>query len=196
MPKMRTLVIGGFSGFAKRALVERSISSMMKEVADARITVLLNGEEDFVTNGSEPGMDLYLEQFGEGCFCCTLRDPLTISLRAQKEERRPDLLLIVVSVIADMGSVNGLIDSVLGEGSDVIRYFSIDLENAIALMDSFKEMIERNIRSSDFVLLAGDGITSVDPMEGVVQRLKELSPFLEQVASYNAEHKMIFFLRV
>jgi len=194
MVKMHALIIGGFSTLSKRALVERAMSSTFARAPDAKITVLLNGEEDFVTDGFDRDHDVQVELFGEGCFCCTLRDSLSLSLKIQKEVRRPDLMIMLASVITDIGVVGMLIDQIIGAEMEVTKYFTMDLENAIALMDTFHEMIARNVRSSDTVFLIGDINTSFESKQKVIDRLKDMAPNLEETISYNVKDRFIMSL--
>lgn len=147
---MRALVVGGFSRAVKEALVKDAISK-----AKGRTTVFLNGEEDFVS-GSEAAADkdLSVEVFGEGCFCCVLRDVLTEALREQRERRRPDELVMTASVLADLALVEGLMRKILGDDLALEKAYGLDLENAEAILEAFPDMTARNLMAADMVLIA------------------------------------------
>jgi G3E family GTPase len=177
---MKVRVIGGFSSLAKSTMIGEWLSWASGKGPGARVTILLNGEEDFVTGTAlVEDLDVQVELFAEGCFCCTLRDALTETLVAQRDERKPDLILMSASVIADLEQVGGLIRQVLGADVDMASFFGLDQENALPIIDSFQEMVRRNVRSADAVMLMRDGRATDDGARTIMARLREMNAALK-----------------
>jgi G3E family GTPase len=192
---MQVRVIGGFSSWAKRAMIESWLSSVSNKRLGSKVTVLLNGEEDFITGiDLVDELDVQVELFAEGCFCCVLRDVLTETLIEQREGRKPDLILMSSSVIADLGQVEGLIRQVLGEGADLLTIFSLDLENATAIIDSFSQMVEANVGSADAVILLGDGVSANIEVGPIISKLKRMNAALADERTIDVHGKRGSFL--
>lgn len=192
---MRICVIGGFSSFAKRGMIQSWLSLASKDKPGVKVTVLLNGDDDFITGtGLVDDLDVQVELFAEGCFCCTLRNALTETLIEERDVRRPDQLLMSASVIADLGQVEGLIRQVMGEEIDVLSIFSLDLENAAAIIDSFAEMVERNVRSADAVMLIGEGDLFENEANQVISKLKGMNATLRDKRAADVQGKRAIFL--
>ncbi len=176
---MQVCVIGGFSSFAKRAIIESRLSSASEIGKGRKVTILLNGDSDFITGTRlVDDLDAQIELFDEGCFCCTLRDALTETLIEQRDGRKPSLILMSASVIADLGQVGALIKRILGEETDVLSIFSLDLESAAPIIDSFIEMVERNVKSADAVMLMDGADSSSNESRAVISRLRGMNPGL------------------
>jgi G3E family GTPase len=191
---MQVRIIGGFSSFAKRAMIEAWLSSA-SQAPGMKVTVLLNGDDDFITGkGLADGLDTQVELFAEGCFCCTLRDALTEALIEQREGRKPDLVLMSSSVIADLGQVGELIRQILGEDVDFLSIFSLDLDNAKAIIGSFSEMIERNVKSADAVVLLGDGVSADIDVGTIVSKIKRMNAMLEDERAIDVQGRKGIFL--
>ncbi len=196
---MQVCIVGGFSSFGKRAIIRSWLSAAMEKWNGTKVTILLNGEVDFIDGeGLGEDGDVQVELFDEGCFCCTLRDSLTEALIEQRDLRKPSLVLMLASVITDLGQLGELINEVLGDEASILSVFSLDEDSAVPIIDSFTAMVERNVRSADTVVLIGMSGFSIKDGRMVCSKLIEMNNELEikEVADIGGKKSIILGLNL
>lgn len=174
-------MIGGFSDRGKRGIIDGLLRNVSISNPNIDVTVFLNGEEDFISNQDYAKcLDIEVEVFTEGCFCCGLKYELQSALDNQKKERLPSFLIMTVSVITDLELVINLIKQSLGPDSDIISIYGFDVENTCELIEAFPDIVGRNLSTAGTVVLTNN-CHSLDCVEDkAVSSLRSINPDLSE----------------
>lgn len=178
---MRVVMIGGFSDRGKRSIIDDLLRNISISNPDINVTIFLNGEEDFIScQDYVEHLDIEVEVFAEGCFCCGLKYELQSALDNQKKERLPSILIMTVSVITDLELVINLIEQNLGPDSDIISIYGFDIENTCELIEAFPDIVGRNLSTAGTVVLTNNAHV-LDCVEAkAVSSVRSINPDLSE----------------
>ncbi|MFA5311811.1 MAG: hypothetical protein WC375_00665 [Methanomassiliicoccales archaeon] len=172
-------MVGGFSDHLKRGLIDKMVKNLQRASSSANIIIVLNGEEDFISNPEQEGsLDVRVEQFAEGCFCCGLKYELSSVLSKLIAQRVPDLIIMTVSVITDLELVSELMREIGGDDLELVGIYSFDLKDANELIKAFPDMVNRNLISSSTVMLVDEYGQMEDIETRTISTIREINPKL------------------
>ena len=183
---MQVIMIGGFSEHCKRGIVENIITKLSLVSPSSKLTIVLNGEDDFTSGDESAGsLDISIASFAEGCFCCGLGNELQALLSRDIRERGPETILMTLSVVTDLDQVTQLVKSIAGTDLELLKIYGLDLSNATAILNAFPDLVDRNLAVAESVVLVEDKggdssledhcislIRAIDPSLSIVSREK------------------------
>jgi len=171
-------IISGFLGAGKTSLLSHLLSADHgKKIAvlvndfgqlniDAQLIVNVEGETVSLTNG---------------CICCTIRDDLLVEvlrLINQPTELRPQHIVIETSGVSDPGLVAHTFKLAASEG--LLQLDSIisvvDAEQALTQQDEFQNLIARQIRVADVLVINKVDLVDKQELEAVKKFVVEIDP--------------------
>lgn len=187
---LQVIVIGGFSDLCKRGMIERIVRNLSNTASSPNVIIVLNGEEDFVSNSDlSESIDVRVELFAEGCFCCGLKYELKSVLTELINKSEPDFIIMTVSVITDLELVSELMREIANNNLDLTSIYGFDLKDANDLIKAFPEMVDRNIVSSESVMLLKDDSWNDDIEERTIASIRAINPKLTACSEFYVRGK-------
>jgi G3E family GTPase len=176
---LQVIMIGGFSSLCKIGIIQEILTKVSYANPSAKLTVVLNGESDFISSFEKSkSLDIDIEFFGEGCFCCGLKNELQSLLNNQMQERDPDIVLMTLSVVTDLDQVGHLMKDIIKDKMELLKIYGLDLDTSIDIIRAFPDMVDRNIIAAESVILFADGIRSAEAVNKSISLIRTIDPSL------------------
>lgn len=171
-------IISGFLGAGKTSL----LSHLLSADHGKKIAVLVN---DFGKLNIDAQLIVNVEgetvSLSNGCICCNIREDLLVEvlrLINQPSEQRPQHIVIETSGVSDPSLVAHTFKLAATEG--LVQLDSIisivDAEQALSQQDEFKDLIARQIRVADLLVINKVDLVDTQELEAVKKFVIEIDP--------------------
>ena len=173
---MQLSIVSGFLGSGKttfiiqfaRAAVERKI----------KVAVLVNEIGEIgIDDQHMRRLGLNVWEILGGCICCTLAGDLGNTLDKLMAEYKPDLVLLEPSGVADLRSVDKILEMYVNKSLLKIRKLTIvDPLRFTMMIEVLTPLITSQIQSAELVLINKKDVASSDDMENARLKVADLHP--------------------
>ena len=173
---MQLLIVSGFLGSGKttfiiqfaRAAVERKI----------KVAVLVNEVGEIgIDDQHMRRLGLNVWEILGGCICCTLAGDLGNTLDKLMAEYKPDIVLLEPSGVADLRSVDKILEMYVNKSLLKIRKLTIvDPLRFTMMIEVLTPLITSQIQSAELVLINKKDVASSDDMENARLKVADLHP--------------------
>jgi G3E family GTPase len=150
----RALLVGGTSGRAKEAWLGWVLRGIARRDKASNALLIREIAEplEIGSEGNVSQFNLQTEYITGGCFCCTSKIDLETILDESHRERSPDNIVIETPITADLMAVKRIVLQII-PGIEVSTLYAMDGETVDVLIDTFPELMRRNLEEADVVAL-------------------------------------------
>ena len=182
---MKVLLVSGFLGAGKTTFIKE----LLKHTK--RYTAVLENEfgdtslDSREISGSTDNKEMQVLEFMEGCVCCSKKDSFLYSILTVSTGIAPEYLIVEPSGVAKLSNILA--------GLEKVKYEKIIPVSPIVIVSAktfFTNLQEYNDLVKDHILNAGHVIfsktegMSVDELEEVKSKIKEINPDVKITESY------------
>ncbi|MEM0449123.1 MAG: hypothetical protein QW520_04810 [Methanomassiliicoccales archaeon] len=149
----RVILVGGINRLTKEIIIKWTLMNIFNTLNANDILFIREIAEPLeLSSCKNREIKVHNEYITSGCFCCTSKIDLENILNEYKNEDSINFIVLEIPITADLLSVRKIIETYF-EKIEYYIFFTIELNEIMILLESFKDLIIRNTRFADFLVL-------------------------------------------
>ena len=185
---MQLLIVSGFLGTGKTTFIINFVKSALQK--GVKVAILVNEVGEIgIDDKLMRRLGLNVWEILGGCICCTLAVNLNETLDKLLQEYKPDLVLLEPSGVADLNSVNSIIEIYEKKALLKTRKMTIiDPLRLPMLMEVLTPLITSQIQAAELVLINKEDLASPEEMENALKTVRDIRPEAKTLCTSLKEH--------
>lgn len=161
---MRVLVLAGFLGSGKTTVALQVARAA--RAAGLRVALIVNERgEAGVDNQLAAALGFDVRELLGGCICCTLVAELAPALESLAATRRPDLVIVEPSGIAEPAQIRAALRFARVPGMELLSATIVDAQRIAELMEVLSPLLAKQLANADLAIVCKADIASAAEAE-------------------------------
>jgi len=189
---VKALFVGGYDDCLKGKVITEAVRRIAVLSPKSSILVVRDHFEG-IEGAEDLELNVAMEYLVGGCFCCSMRHDFELLLleKGRKEDVR--LFVVEVPLTAELDVLKALMRNVLGDGVQVTSVFAIDPSIVTVMMETFPELMRRNLSTSDVLAINEEGGGTAGPGDALGSEWRAAKRLATRKSTSFAEAKMGLF---